>query len=280
LDEYKNECILFRDNSMGRYVGLKIDFSSPFCDEDYEDELKIIGNNIKNCIDRNIRIFIIPLTILYTNNNEINGHANMLIYRVNLDKTHQIDHFEPHGSRIQFFLESEKNDSLERKLSRKMVELKLKMEDLCKVSVSYSNPTDICPDIDGVQAIHEEIGQTMDWRGFCALWSILLAELIILASDHNTKDIYKSFVENALYNPKLLNHIVKGYLITLDERLSKYGKRYNKLRYLISVENKGFDSDTQIHYDYLSNLWNNKITNKMVNQSKTKKRKTRHRKNS
>jgi len=73
-----------------------------------------------------------------------------------------------------------------------------------------------------------------------------------------------------------LNHIVKGYLLTLYERLSKYGKRYNKLRYLISVENKGFDSDTQIHYD----LWNNKITNKMVNQSKTKKRKTRHRKNS
>jgi hypothetical protein len=265
---------------MGRYVGLKIDFSNPFCDEDYENELIIIGNNIKNCIDRNIKIFIIPLTIFYKNNDEINGHANMLIYRVNEDKSQQIEHFEPHGSRIKFSLESEKNNSLESKLSRKMVELKFKMEELCKVSVSYSSPTDICPDIDGVQAIHEDIEQTMDWRGFCALWSILLAELIILAPDHKTSDIYKSFVENALYNPKLLNHIVKGYLMTLDERLNKYGKRYKNLRYLISVKNKGFDSDTQMHYDYLSNLWNKKLANKMVNQSKTKKRKTRRRKNS
>jgi hypothetical protein len=52
-------------------------------------------------------------------------------------------------------LESEKNDSFERELSRKMVELKLKMEDWCKVSVSYSNPADLCPDINGVQVIHD-----------------------------------------------------------------------------------------------------------------------------
>jgi hypothetical protein len=182
----------------------------------------------------------------------------MLIYRINTDKTHQIDHFEPHGKICNI---GNNNTNLNKKINGLMIHFKQGMETIFDVSVTYNPPSEICPNTKGVQSIHRNM-ETSDWEGFCSIWSLLFAELIILAPEYTSKEIYDSFLvftsKYATKNYVIMDKIIQGYLMTLDERLLKYGNRYLKLRYLITNSEKS-DEKALRQMEILESYWFEKI---------------------
>jgi hypothetical protein len=230
IDEYgKDDCIIEEPT----ILGFRIQY--PYNSEINDLEVKSVCYGLLQCLKNSEqKIFIIPFSF----NIGSDSHSNILIYRV-FDKYHQLDHYEPHGGRVNWYGNSQKDNELNNEIIKTLTTLTSIMSRITKMRVEYVKASDICPiNQNGIQSRHQK-KSTKKWRGFCTLWSILIAELTLVAPNYTTKQIYECFNEFA-YNSTELDYIVKGYLITLDERLLKYGNEFEELRYLeqnVSVKN-------------------------------------------
>jgi hypothetical protein len=256
LDKYKNECLIYTEEK--KSVGIVFH-------HDYRDKVNIDINSLaldlKKCIEKEGKLFIIPFTFY----EKSAAHSNMLIYRINEDKSHQIDHFEPHGNACYSGNEID-HHGINLKINKSMIKLKEMMEEILDVTVIYNPPSSVCLSIQGVQAIHQKKSIKNSWFGFCGIWSFIFAELIILAPNFSSMDVYDSFLAFTnkfvdVNDYEIMDLIVQGYLITLDERLRKYGKygeRYLILRYLITNEKKGH-KDAKGQLKKLQKFWFDKL---------------------
>jgi len=219
LKKYKNDCILYNDK--GRI----------FRDDFDEKEYNQLANDIVNCVNRGIELFIIPFSFLANDaiakiSNAI-SHANMLIYRVNHkengDTVHTIEHFEPHG-----VVTTIGNISNVIPLSKKLKNIVQKLQSKVKliyektgnpnIEMEYISPREVCPNIMGLQQI-QDIGIKKTWGGFCGLWSMFFAEMIIRNPSVSSNVMYTILLKFARNDPVYLNNIMHGYLIDLNRDL-------------------------------------------------------------
>jgi hypothetical protein len=225
LKKYKNDCVLFI--SKGRIFSDKFD----------ERDFNMLANDIVNCVNRGIELFIIPLS--FTAKDAIAGisdgasHANMLIYRVNHKENgntvHTIEHFEPHG----FVAQTGDKENI-MNLSKRIKDLVEKLQSKVKkvyektgfpnVEMEYISPREVCPYIKGVQAI-QDVARVKTWAGFCGLWSMFFAEMIIRNPSVSSNVMYSMLLKFARNDTKYLNNIMNGYLMDLNRDLYEmFGK--------------------------------------------------------
>jgi hypothetical protein len=252
IDEYGKEDCMIEDHLV---LGFRIQYPYASNNELNNTEVMGICDGLLQCLERSEKkIFIIPFSFGLGNK----SHTNILIYRV-FDKYHQLDHYEPHGGQVIWHGSPSKNNELNDEITKTLTTLTEKISKEAKIQVKYVNATNICPiNQIGIQARHQK-KSTQKWHGFCTLWSILIAELTLVAPNYTTKEIYDCFNESA-YNSTELDYIVKGYLITLDERLRKYGNEFEELGYLESLLSLNYSKKLVERIVKLKKLWYQKLS--------------------
>jgi hypothetical protein len=253
VDEYgKNDCLV--EHGEG-FIGITIDYTGifqqhlgNFVPEDsaltkHHEELYRVIESLIECLKSEQKIFIIPFNIKLKN---YDSHSNILIYRILDEYNHQIDHYEPHGDKMGMFDDLELNDAFNKEIYDTMKLFTSLMSKDTGKKVVYKKASEICPKRhNGLQRRHWK-NERENWGRFCTLWSILIAELTLLAPNCTTKQIndYVNTYDNDL------DSILKGYLITLDERLFKAdgGENgdYSDYRYLVSMKPTEYQSNKMI----------------------------------
>jgi len=258
IDEYGKEDCIIEDHLT---LGFRIQY--PYASNIEMNNIEVMGacDGLLQCLERSERnIFIIPF---YFNIGE-NSHSNILIYRV-FDKYHQLDHYEPQGGQVIWYGSPSKDNKLNDEITKTLTTLTEIMSKETKIQVKYVKASDICPINQlGIQGRHQK-KSTQKWHGFCSLWSILIAELTLVAPNYTTKQIYNCFNESA-YNSTELDYIVKGYLITLDERLRKYGNEFEELGYLESLLRLNYSKKHTDRIDKVKKLWHQKLSVRINNR--------------
>lgn len=225
--KYKNKCIIYDDDFKNPFkslntIGLTIDFKS-----DIQKNMLRVAVNIINCIKKtNENIIIIPLLLYFSRS----AHANLLIYRKNLN---QIEHFEPHGKYY----------------SQDKIKLDLQIQNALKIFVNELNnlliknnlpsvtlipAVDICPKINGLQNIESVInGSSIEGGGYCAAWSMFFAELCLKNPQIPSSELLTIIFDklNSMTNEEqsqYLKKIIRGYVRIIDEKINKYFSQWHK----------------------------------------------------
>jgi hypothetical protein len=171
--------------------------------------IKETGELIKECLDRGVKLIVMPLNLP--------GHANMLIYRA---KDNSFERFEPHGRATVGRTNNDKvND-----IVKKIIKIIEKNGDVPN-GVKYYDAADVCPLVSGFQSMENtQYRQAFGGKpqGFCSLWSLFFAEMALkypnLASD---EIVAKAIVELKKKGPTgFFNHIA-NYTKYVEEGIGK-----------------------------------------------------------
>ncbi len=232
LNKYKSNCLLYFKFEKRYNLGLELRIrsyenlsESNIIKIQKEDDryYKAISTNLINCIKRpDVNIIIIPMC-LYFFEDEIDLHANVLIYRKEFN---QIEHFEPHGS---FY--SGSSIPVYKKISYELksrfihiLNTKLKKERLKPVTLIGS--CEICPYSRGLQQIEELAPNKLkeEGLGYCGAWSLFFTELALknptIPSHKLFKIIYKRI--NGEDGANYLRQIIRGYVNLMAEKIKTY----------------------------------------------------------
>ena len=187
--------------------------------------LKCIKKN-KNSDDNN---FILIIPIMFAVNNSIDSsrndsHANMLIYR---HSTSTLEHFEPHGA--NFLGKHITFAPLLYKTLREIVNSmnmynNIKKKQFYTNNITYIEPSKVCPFITGFQFIEGSVFNNLpldikkkEGGGFCIMWSIFFAEIVLLNPLYSSHDLLFAIIswinlkpENGMY----LRNVIRGYVHT------------------------------------------------------------------
>jgi hypothetical protein len=177
------------------------------------------GLQLKECIDRGVKIILIPLTFSFSKD-VFAGHANMLIYR---PFKRLIERYEPHG---QLYGNSMVDNTSFNDQLRQLFEVDLKT---WIGDVRYRQPDEYCPDLRGFQSLEGQLEMLeQEGGGFCSMWSFFVAEMTFLNPDKSTKEILDEVYDISKSDPLYLKSVIRGYVIEaergLDTLLKELGK--------------------------------------------------------
>lgn len=243
MKEHGGKCIV-RDNvrtATDWKIGLQLNTDKKKSDTSVF-QIKGLGEQLKECISRGVKLILIPLTFYFKNANA--GHANMLIYR---PFKRLIERYEPHGQQYGNSMvdNTNFNDQLKQLFE---VDLKSWIGD-----VAYRQPDEYCPDLRGFQSLEGELDMLeQEGGGFCSMWSIFVAEMTFLNPDKSTKEILDEVYDISKSDPLYLKSVIRGYVVEaergLDALLKELGKdgftfAPKKLKPIgsIQLEQKAFD---------------------------------------
>jgi hypothetical protein len=159
-----------------------------------EDKMKRIGDSMKLCKERGNKIMVIPLI------GEISlfsSHSNMLIYRM---ESNTVERFEPHGKNTYGTfngVSEDIDDFLKTVIEERLTPYAGKL----KYIPSYKT----CPGKKGFQLLEG------DDSGFCAMWSMFMAELVFMNPEKSTKELYDLIFRITKEDPLLLKYIITGF---------------------------------------------------------------------
>jgi hypothetical protein len=256
LDKHLNVTIFDKNNNTSVYVHF----------------MKQILNCIKeNQHDENY-VLIIPISIYVKRQ----GHANMLIYRHN---TSTIEHFEPHGESINAPVQFKKwtNSVIHilQKIVNKMNQINIKKNNFYyKTPIQYIKPNELCPLRFGFQGLESTLpNKRNEGKGFCAMWSVFYAELILLNPKVDGKIILKTILKwiNDEKNAMYVKNIIRGYVHVIHEEMNDILKTELNTNFIqFSKTQETFNKYSQI-YKLLMKHFNeiNTITYKHVFESPT-----------
>jgi len=190
-----------------------------------------LGEELKDCIKRGIKIICIPLSLHFGKKRE--GHANMLIYR---PFKRIVEHFEPHGQSfapndIRYIKD---NESIQKQL------IQLFEKDLTPFigEVRYRRPDELCPDTRGFQSLEGELeGLKSEGGGYCSMWSLFLTEMILINPDKSTKNIISEVLDVTKREPAYLKNIIRGYVIEIEKELDTLLKMLGEKGFTFKVKN-------------------------------------------
>jgi len=175
-----------------------------------------LGDKLKECIDRGVKLIAIPLRI----QEEYGGHANMLVYR---PFQRLVEHFEPLGG------------SGDEDVNKAMKRLFEKSITSWIGPVRYKEPVDICPRSDGFQRLEQSIKSlTQEGGGFCAMWSSFLAEMTFLNPDKSTKEIVDEVLDITKKDPEYLRAVIRGYVLEAEQGIDSLLKTLGKTGFSFS----------------------------------------------
>jgi hypothetical protein len=233
--KYKSNCFLHDKQSRAHILGISIDIRQRYSYEEHkkiEDHLKSLAEIFVSCIKKlDTKIIIIPVQLSFSNGG---GHANLLIYRKNLN---QIEHFEPHG---QDYI-GDKDIAGTNKIIRDWIkyfvhEINNKLIEIKKPEVKLIESNDICPYLDGLQALEtwSELTKVVGVEpgGYCSAWSMFFTELS-LKNPEIPSSILMNYIFDTLQSmsnkekSNYLRGVVRGYSIYVNEKIEKYFSLFN-----------------------------------------------------
>jgi hypothetical protein len=198
----------------------------------YDQEIvQLIIDNILNCILINnpkIEIILIPFDFRFKNfNDNFEGHQNLLILRIS---KLTLEHFEPHG-----VYKNDPEMNLSNNEFLKNIFLK-QLNSFFKPNkqIKFIESELVCPYVRGIQSIEDLSLLQKNTGGYCALWTIFFAELVIrnpkLSSQEINKiilkEIYSSNPDDVSKWSDYFRNIATGYTILLNNKLSNYLSKY------------------------------------------------------
>jgi hypothetical protein len=227
FNKYKTNCL----------VTQKYEDSIPeikiFIDKDDEpninnEPLNHLAKKIVNCILRNERIIIIPLSLKITIMGETSGHANLLIYRNN---TRELEHFEPHGADFQGVNEDTQllvNERLEKDLNYLVENINIKLNEKSLLPIKLLRAHEVCPRLEGVQALEEESRLPklpIEPDGYCVAWSMFFVEMCLKNPEIPSEQIYRAILDERVKhgsNRDYFKKMIRGYTCFINNKMAKY----------------------------------------------------------
>jgi hypothetical protein len=178
--------------------------------------IKLIMNCIQKIQNTEQEVLIIPMSILYHEDDGPVGHSNMLIYRKSLNV---LEHYEPHGKQIL----SKTNINLDIKNIMKIIVNKmntLNKQDKYKYykgNIKYIPPNNTCIYNEGLQVIENQLFlpnyiKEIEKGGVCSVWSIFFAELSLMNPYMTSKEILDNIIETIESNSQQTKNVIRGYL--------------------------------------------------------------------
>lgn len=277
VKKYKSECyinnlyafILNKKNMYYLEETQNISNIQKCCDDVYECSQRITSD-----------IIIIPFTIQYptsTTTDLVNitgnikgafsGHANLLIFR---KQKGILEHFEPHGIFI--------NERISLQIELFLKKFKKKLIEKFKKNIKFVESNIICPY--GFQLIEGFSKLPIKTKGFCLVWTLFFAELVLKNPTLTSKQI-ASLILDEVYSSKdgistddgktfwgdYFRNLITGYTLMLDEKIVKYLSHYDKdisiSKLLEMIENINDKNNTLIYNKILNDL-NSFIMNESI----------------
>jgi hypothetical protein len=232
--KYKSNCFLHDKQSRAHILGISIKIRKIYSYEErktIEDHLKTLAEIFVSCIKKlDTKIIIIPVQLSFPQG----GHANLLIYRKNLN---QIEHFEPHGQDYTGDKDIEGTNKIIRYWIKYFVqEINNKLIEIEKPEVKLIESNNICPYLNGLQALETWSDLTkvagVEPGGYCSAWSMFFTELSL-----KNPEIPSSILMNYIFNnlqsmsnkekANYLRGVVRGYSTYVNEKIEKYFSLFN-----------------------------------------------------
>ena len=231
IEKYGSSCFVRGDNKNLSYTfGLRLEETltpkEKLADKrEIYKQIKLILNCIKRIQTTKEEIIIIPLRLVIKSS----AHANMLIYRKSLGV---IEHYEPHGA---VFGGLDETNYINNKVPLILETIIKKMNTMnkdanyqyYKNNITYLGPNTVCPITGtGLQALENKLVipsevQKREGGGFCALWSIFWAEMVLSNPHVPTEDLQDYIMDsldffdlNKTYQEISLKtrNVIRGYL--------------------------------------------------------------------
>jgi hypothetical protein len=226
--KYKSNCFLHDKNSKRRILGISILISEKYQDEEtkeIEDQLKNLSKILLDCIKNlDTKIIIIPVQLIFDNGG---GHANVLIYRKNLN---QLEHFEPHGKNFSKKQENI-NKIIEKWMKYFVLVINARLLVINKPQIKFIESSEVCPYINGFQNLEAWSNLTtivdVEPDGYCAAWSLFFTELCLKNPEIPSSELI-NYVFNTLElmdkmeKRNYLRNVIRGYSVFVNEKIEKY----------------------------------------------------------
>ena len=224
IKKYKSKCIIHTKEEyfFNRHIGIGFPAKVTLDKTDkleLMEQFKEVAQIVAKCINNGENTVIIPLT--YSRGR--GGHANMLIYKKNLNI---IEHFEPHGSQ---YID---NPRLQQFITNYMLEfVKLLNLELHKFKIqptTYVEASNVCPYIEGLQLIEGKSklpSNKFESPGYCLAWSFFFTELCLKNLELSSKDVLENIYNYLTTKPNTSNYlkqVIRGYSGYIAEIIDKY----------------------------------------------------------
>jgi hypothetical protein len=190
-----------------------------------EQYIENVSKHLAKCIDDldDNGILTIPMNI---NDDWVTGHANLLIYR---KKNNTFEHFEPYGnySNSVFKGDEFRVNQISQYILKIITSVGNKISKKMNKQLEYVPPNQVCPRINGLQAIEGQIKKNAkETGGYCAIWSMFFAELILKNPTYKSNELLDIILNDSRVNAKYLTDLARGYTLRV------YNKTYEILKIL------------------------------------------------
>lgn len=187
--------------------------------KEYLNYLNSAAESIVECLERDQHTPIPINLVLYEKKN---AHANLLLVR---PLAGTCEHFEPHG---KMFLRNGAHANRINKAIGLLVDLlnsKIREKKL-DLNFTHVQTQDTCPELSGLQG--KECASSIraekkEGGGYCAAWSLLIAELALINKSVSVKtiveEIYKINRSNLNNN---LRYLIRAFSVYVSDVLEKY----------------------------------------------------------
>jgi hypothetical protein len=230
FNKYKTKCLVASTDARENMIPdikIVIDKTAPKFNH---ERLRDLAKKLVKCISLNepIIIFQLSLRIEVEVSGQMEGHANLLIYRNN---TRELEHFEPHGNNFQGIDIDTMivvNDVLDKDLDYlvKNMNDELVKKDLLPIKLVKAHQ--VCPRKLGVQA-HENQSKLpqlpIEPNGYCVAWSMFFAEMCLKNPEIPSKKIYKAILDEMHKqggDNDYFKKIIRGYTCFVNNKMAKY----------------------------------------------------------
>ena len=258
--KYKSNCFLHDNNLNRRFLGMSI-FINPEYESkqkmETENQLTTLAEQFIICAKKDTKIIIIPVQLIFPGGG---GHANVLIYRKNLN---QIEHFEPHGRKFARNYDDINNKIIDRWMKYFVSEINIRLRILKKTEVKLIESSEVCPYMEGLQNLESTsefiILANVEPAGYCAAWSMFFTELCL-----KNPDIPSSTLMNYIFNTlqsmsniektNYLRSVIRGYAVFVNEKIEKYFSLFDKSGLTIKKIESFSPKEKRKFFDILKSL--------------------------
>lgn len=218
-EKYKQSCLIHDYANSGLVLFVYPQLTEEYDYEDDEEANKRIIKNICNCIENNVDMLIISISIIYSPSDT---HANLLIYR----KQHQtIEVFEPnggaHGSSEEVHLVSDGYSQLALNINNNLSAEK---------KITLLQHENVCPIMYyGLQSLESESELQYfekEGGGYCAAWCLFFAETVLMNPTMTSKEIWNSILKKMHLQPHndpadYLRYVIRGYIFEIKRAIER-----------------------------------------------------------
>jgi len=227
--KYKSNCFLHDKNLKRRILGMSILITEKYEPRqvgEIQDQLDNLSKILVDCITNlDTKIIIVPVQFIFS---PVGGHANVLIYRKNLN---QLEHFEPHGRNFSIDQDDVNNKIIEKWMKIFVLKINTRLQLIRQPEVKFIESSEVCPYVNGLQNLEGWSNLTIipgvEPPGYCTAWSMFFTELCLknpeIPSSLLINYIFQILLSmNNLQKMNYLKSVIRGYSVFVNEKINKY----------------------------------------------------------